>query len=156
MKIIFLDIDGVILPFSGSKHNSALGPNKWGVEGFCQKAVKILNEVLLETDADIVISSDWRHQHPLFEMREIFEANGIIKLPIAYTIRSKTYTAMNLEGGRVDEINEYVDRHRLRHWVSIDDLDMFDLFPNFVHCKHPNQGIKEIGLKEKIIKILNK
>jgi hypothetical protein len=155
MKIIFLDIDGVMVPFWGAGHSSAMSKNnKWDAEPFCSKAVKILNDILELTDAEIVISSDWRDHYDLPTMREIFKANGVNKLPIGYTKNSKLYKADDLEGGRVDEIRDWVQTHRVKHWVSIDDLDMFDLEPHFAHCKRVNEGIKQNGVKEKILKAL--
>jgi hypothetical protein len=156
MKIIFLDLDGVMVPMWGAGHTNAMSKNnKWAAEPMCKKAVKILNEILDVTNAEIVISSDWRHHYKLSELREIFDANGVKKLPIAFTVSSRNYTGMNLEGGRMEEIREYVKRHRIEHWVSIDDLDMFDLYPHFAHCKNAQAGIKATGLKDKIIKILD-
>ena len=155
MKIIFLDLDGVLVPMWGAGIFSAMSKdNKWSAEPFCRKAVKILNDILEITDAEIVISSDWRNHYRLSEMIEIFKANGVNKTPIGFTRNSKSYTGMNLEGGRVTEIREWVYTHRIEHWVSIDDLDMFDLEPHFAHCKSPNEGIKQNGVKEKVLKAL--
>ena len=43
------------------------------------------------------------------------------------------------------------------NWCAVDDLNMDEkLFPNFVHCPNEHEGIKQTGIKEKIIKILNK
>ena len=73
MKVIFLDNDGVICLSNnwGSRHKKQ---NKWGgrklsmsmssipieyrFDNFDVNAVKILNEILEETDAEIVVSSD--------------------------------------------------------------------------------------------------
>ena len=41
----------------------------------------------------------------------------------------------------------------ITHWVAVDDLKMFDL-ENFVHCPRSMEGIKQSGVKEKILKIL--
>ena len=58
MKVIFLDIDGVLATTScyGKGKN-----NKWGAYMFDQKAVVYLNFILSETGAEIILSSDWRH-----------------------------------------------------------------------------------------------
>jgi hypothetical protein len=40
-------------------------------------------------------------------------------------------------------------------WVAIDDLDLSNL-KNFVHTKKMNEGIKQNGIKDKLINILNK
>lgn len=155
MKIIFLDIDGVM---ATSQCWGRGNDNKWDAYMFDPKCVAVLNSILIETGAEIILSSDWKHHYSLTEMRDIFTHNGVIKGPIGFTPSSKTYTAMNLEGGRIDEIHEWLKMHNTKNdltWVSIDDLSMFDL-EFFVHCPRVMEGIKQTGVKEKILKILNK
>ena len=156
MKVIFLDIDGVMCTSAcyGRGKN-----NKWDSYMFDHKAIAVLNFILQETGAEIIISSDWRHTYTLQEMREIFCHNNVIKGPIGFTPSSKTYLANNLEGGRADEIEMWLKTHAWKEdikWVVIDDLNMGNRFPNnFVLCPNENEGIKRIGIKEKIISILN-
>jgi HAD domain in Swiss Army Knife RNA repair proteins len=152
MRILFLDIDGVL------SLNSDFGrctDNKWGAYRFDQKAVAVLNFILQQTNAEIVISSDWRSHYTLQEMREIFAHNFVLKGPIGFTIRSKNYNGDNLENGRAEEIKQWVELHAWKDdtkWVAIDDLNMEDqLYPNFVWCPNLNEGIKQTGVKEKII-----
>jgi hypothetical protein len=155
MRILFLDIDGVICTTScyGRGKN-----NKWGTYMFDSKCVALLNFIIQETGAEIILSSDWRNQHTLSEMREIFAHNGVIRGPIGYTPSLKSYNGMNLEGGRADEIELWVKTHIWKDdvkWVAIDDLNMSErLFPNFVHCPREQEGIKRTGIKEKILEIL--
>jgi len=161
MKIIFLDIDGVL----------ALGKIKrketpWGnIYRFDGKAVKLFNELLEKTGAEIVLSSDWKKQHSLHEMREIFEWNGVIKGPISFTVNSPMYEeAESMEwmaGGRAWEIKEYVERHELKEWIALDDLKLHesghaDFFEgHFVFCGRTFEGVKQTSLQEKAIKLLN-
>ena len=165
MKIIFLDIDGVICtsPCYGKGTN-----NKWGSYMFDPKCVSVLNFILSETGADIILSSDWKNHYTLFEMKEIFTHNGVIKSPIGFTPNSKTYTGMNLEGGRIDEIKMWLKLHDSKNhlkWVVVDDLNMSVDYSiklghidggliNFVHCPKHMEGIKQCGVKEKILKFL--
>ena len=156
MKILFLDIDSVIVTTA----TQGLGKdNKWGVSMFDIKAVAVLNFILQETGAEIILSSDWRNDHTLQEMREIFCHFNVIRGPIGFTPNSKTYTAMNLESGRADEIEMWLKIHAWKNdikWVVVDDMNMIERFPNnFVHCPNHHVGIKRNGIKEKIIKILN-
>ncbi len=156
MKIIFLDIDGVLCTTScyGKGMN-----NKWSAYMFDQKAVIYLNHIINETGAEIILSSDWRHEYTLHEMREIFCHNGVLKGPIGFTPSSKTYLADNLEGGRADEIKKWLQDNAWKNdinWVAIDDLNMSEfLAPNFAHCPNENEGIKRQGIRDKIINILN-
>jgi len=154
MKIIFLDIDGVI---STSQCWGKGNDNKWGSYMFDPKCVALLNLILQLTGAEIVLSSDWKTHYTLLEMKEIFAHNGVIKGPIGFTPSSKTYTGDNLEGGRIDEIKMWLETHAWKDdikWVAIDDLPMHDLGKNFVHCPRHLEGIKQTGVKEKILKVL--
>jgi hypothetical protein len=156
MKIMFLDIDGVMCTSScyGRGKN-----NKWDSYMFDHKAVAVLNFILQETGAEIILSSDWRHTYTLQEMREIFCHNNVIRGPIGFTPSSKTYTGMNLEGGRVDEIKMWLTTHAWKDdikWVAIDDLNMSEgLFGHFAWCPKEQEGIKRLGVKEKILEILS-
>ena len=155
MKIIFLDIDGVL---SLNSDYGKASDNKWGSYRFDQKAVAILNFILQETNAEIILSSDWRTHYTLQEMREIFAHNFVLKGPIGFTIRSKNYNGDNLENGRAEEIRHWVELHAWKDdtkWVAIDDLNMEDqLYPNFVWCPKSSEGIKQSGVKDKIIEKL--
>jgi hypothetical protein len=155
MKIIFLDLDGVIC--TSACYGVGKG-NKWDAYMFDPKCVAVLNFILQETGAEIILSSDWRHQYTLQEMREIFAHNFVLKGPIGFTPSSKTYTGMNLEGGRADEIEMWIKMHAWKgdiKWVAVDDLNMDErLFPNFVLCPREAEGIKRTGIKEKILEKL--
>ena len=91
-------------------------------------------------------------------LSEIFlELNGVIKAPIDVTPALPT-NSMDLEGGRIAEIKlwlkENAEKMGVTHWVSIDDLNMSEGLTNFVHCKRFNEGIKQTGLADKILKFL--
>ncbi len=127
MKILFLDHDGVICLSSewGSRYK-----NKEGLDSvfdrFNEKAIKVLNEIIEETDCEIVISSDWRFHASLSQMRELYKIRGIIKQPIGYTGYVKSNSA-DLEWARATEINNWLDTHDTKSvmkWVAVDDLDM--------------------------------
>ena len=194
MKVIFLDHDGVICLSTewGSrfKKQTKVGrklsqsieslPVDARFDNFNKKAVKILNEILEETGAEIVVSSDWKRWANVEEMGEYYESKGIIKKPIAFTPNLGQCTWYNdkvwiwskdwdLEMSRVIEIKQYLHDHpEITHWVSIDDLDMgktgikwgmeFEhdwALDNFVLTPKGNEGIKQSGIKEKVIKFLN-
>jgi len=193
MKVIFLDHDGVIC-LSTEWGGRFKKQNKWGgrklsmtelempveyrFDNFNEKAVKILNEILEETGAEIVVSSDWKRWANVEEMGEYYESKGIIKKPIALTPNLGQCTwydnwawssEWDLEMTRVIEIKQYLHDHpEITHWVSIDDLDMgktgekwgskFEhdwALDNFVLTPKSNEGIKQSGIKEKVLKFLN-
>ena len=153
MKILFLDIDGVVLPFN------VHGKTR---DDFDKKAVKVLNEIIEKTDCEIVISSDWRNHHDLNQLKNIFEYNGVIKKPIDTTPHSIKYDMESLDVGRADEIQMWLDENKEKYdietYCAVDDLDLEDLGDNhFVMCTRPyNEGIKQTSIKDKIIKRLTK
>lgn len=183
-KIIFLDHDGVIClatEWGGRSKKKVLwnrtypdnqviyefDNNKMDVEyrfdDFNAKAVNILNEILLETDAEIVISSDWRFDCTLKEMNHFYNLSGVIKGPIDYTptldLEDFRYLELNAKKGYEDEraieIKKWLALHpEVTHWVAIDDLNMSADLTNFVHTKRQNEGIKQCGIKEKVLKYL--
>jgi hypothetical protein len=184
MKVIFLDHDGVIcLPKNwGSrfkkqevlytKDNPRDIMNEIPIESrfdnFDGTSVGVLNEILKETNAEIVVSSDWKRMATVEEMGEYYNLSGIIKKPIAFTdsVLTDDYPDLPwdrnnyLELSRSLEILKYLKNNpEVTHWVSIDDLNMslnnngWGL-NNFVLTRNYS-GIKESGVKEKVISFLN-
>jgi hypothetical protein len=192
MKVIFLDNDGVIClsnnwggrtkkwakyrsenPDSSKEKKDA--PVSFRFDDFDTKSVKVLNEILKETGAEIVVSSDWKLHATLEELGDYYESQGIIKRPIALTPNIGKCSWYNdiiwvwsprweLEMIRVIEIKQYLHDHpEITHWVSVDDLNMGKngeewkdewAIDNFVLTPKSNEGIKQSGVKEKIIKYL--
>ena len=152
------------------------------LDNFDKKAVKVLNKILETTGAEIVISSDWRFHGTLEELGDYYISQGIMKKPIATTeifkdIFPKEWSALrfraDLELERYMEIDNWLKNHpEVTHWVAVDDLDMSvdflgDRFSsadgsdekpgltNFVHTPRSWEGIKQSGVKDKIIKFLS-
>ena len=100
MKVIFLDHDGVICLQSnwGTRttkqkkfYKGKIRPSYREIpfhlkfDNFDKGAIEVLNSILLETDAQIVVSSDWRFHMTLEEMGEYYLQQGIIRKPVAFT-----------------------------------------------------------------------
>ena len=186
MKVIFLDHDGVIC-LSNNWGNRFKKQKDWGgrklsmttlempveyrFDNFDEKAVNVLNEILEETGAEIVVSSDWKRWATVEEMGEYYESKGIIKKPIAFTdsILYDDYenfpwhTNWELEQTRSLEIAQYLGLNTvITHWVAIDDLNMSLQserdkewgLKNFVLTPINNEGIKQTGIKDKILNFL--
>jgi hypothetical protein len=188
MKVIFLDNDGVICLANNwgsrvkkrKKDKVSLIMNDPDVEAkyrfdyFDKKAIKVLNQVLEETGAEIVVSSDWRLYANLEELGEYYLSEGIIKKPIGIT---KRYFDCNnpdeyewdrntkYEQQRCIEVKQYLTDHpEITHWSCIDDLELGNTnsygtarkwgLSNFVHTPRENEGIKQSGIKEKLLEYL--
>jgi len=188
MKVIFLDHDGVICLSNNwgsrfkkqKKYRKKLSqsvmtmPLDARFDNFDKKAIKVLNQILEQTGAEIVVSSDWRIWCSVEEMGDYYESYGIIKRPIDFTgnviDESKVTWHRNwdLEGTRSLEIQGWLKEHpEVTQWVAIDDLNMgkkglhysteFEHewgLDNFVHTPLRNEGIKQVGIKEKILSFL--
>ena len=102
MKIILLDNDGVIClsnnwggrtkklakyrsanPDSSDEKKNA--PVSVRFDDFDKKSIKVLNEIIETTDAEIIVSSDWKLHANLEELGDYYESQGIIKKPVAVT-----------------------------------------------------------------------
>jgi hypothetical protein len=134
------------------------------------------------TGAEIVVSSDWKRWADVEEMGEYYESQGIIKKPIDFTPNLGNCTwyideykagfpwsrEWDLEQTRSIEIKQYLfDHPEITHWVSIDDLNMGKTgmhysvafehdwgLDNFVLTPKSTEGIKQTGIKEKILNLL--
>lgn len=200
MKVIFLDNDGVICLANnwGSRHKKQ---KEWGgrklsmsmreipleyrFDNFDPKAVKVLNSILEETGAEIIVSSDWRLHATLDELGDYYESQGIIRRPVGFT-EVFHFTNWKEEGfvpdheefpwSRTDdreqerhfEIKRWLrDNPQVTHWVAIDDLNMgihintawgeIDRewgLENFVWTPRDWEGLKQSGIKEKVLNYL--
>ena len=147
---------------------------KYRFDYFDKKAVKVLNQVLEETGTEIVVSSDWRLYGTLEELGDYYLSEGIIKKPIAFTKRYigcdkpdefEWFRSTMYEQQRCIEVRQYLTDHpEITHWVCVDDLSLGEDdgygfkrnwgLSNFVHTPRENEGIKQAGVKEKLLEYL--
>lgn len=163
-KIIFLDIDGVL---ATEKEYFRVRRKLWKKYDIANKlqipypfnegCVKILNYIIKETDAELVITSDWRIHWTLEELCEIFKFNGVEKMPIGTTDKGSLLYTSQLEKERIDQIDEYIKNNKIKNYVIIDDLNLNEIigFNRFVKT-NSFEGLKQTNVKEKIIKFLSK
>jgi hypothetical protein len=162
--------------YRSSNPNSSLiqkeAPVNVRLDDFDTKAIKILNEILDETGVEIVISSDWKLHATLEELGDYYIEQGISKRPVAFTPNlgdwdNESDALFSWKGWyskkRILEINKYLELHtEVEQWVAIDDLNMSPEYnqghglDNFVLTPRSNEGIKQSGIKEKVIGFLNK
>ena len=150
MKLIFLDIDGVL----ATEECSQKPHHKIFAYPFDAECVSVLNDILRETNAEIILSSDWRlmYNNDLTILDELFKHNGVIKSPIDVTpsLRKGQYQ-------RQAEIQNYINSNteKIKSFVILDDA-LITIFPeNFVKC-NLTEGVKEKGLQERVVEILSK
>lgn len=140
------------------------------MDNFNDKAVKVLNSILEQTDVEIVVSSDWKLYCTLDELKEMFTKYGVIKQPIDVTpsiplkYDKQYYTEGELAEYRINEIEMWLKEHpEVTQWVAVDDLPLglidtfensFGGLTNFVLTPKSSEGIKQSGIKDKILKFL--
>jgi hypothetical protein len=190
MKVLFLDHDGVICLERqwGTRYNKQdklMNENKDWVrppmsqipiysrfDDFDQDCIDVLNQVLLQTDCQIVVSSDWREWATVEEMGDYYESQGILRRPIGFTPTELPeglkfyYRDSYREETRSYEILQWLSENpQVTHWAAIDDLDMrknikdkyeeWDRdwgLSNFVWtCGWGDFGIKEKGKFEELM-----
>jgi hypothetical protein len=108
MKVIFLDIDGVlhIKPSEGnSDRNGGL---------FKQEAVEALREIITKFSSNIVVSSNWKLQGIEY-LRHVWEARNMPGKIIGIT------PVIDGEHNRYIEIQKYIDENGITDFIVIDD-----------------------------------
>jgi hypothetical protein len=157
MKIyLYTDIDFVLS--LGSEINAK--QTKWGlIHRFNPGTVKVLNKILEVTNADMIISSDWKDHFTLQQLQEIFiEWAKIIKAPIDVTISLPNKSALFNDYNRAKEILSHVELHKPDKWVAIDDLYLATWLgeEHFVYLSRFMEGIKQCGKSQEICNKINK
>ena len=121
MKIIFLDMDGVV-------NNPREGRGRI----LSTKAVELLNKLTETSGANIVISSSWRFTAPLIVIIDKLKEYGF-----RYPERVIGCTALLENRCRGDEIKLWLKQVPVESFVILDDCDdMGNLFPNLVKTDH--------------------
>ena len=152
MKIIFLDFDGVMttrnfvegLYHQGKKYTDIFGTI------FKQDSVELLKDIIENTDAHIVITSDWRNHFGLIGLKIMWFYR---KLPGSiYGILPKGYKA------RTTLIEEWLLNHKnVTAYVIIDDLPENQFMPkqrDFLLSINPHTGLNH-EISQKAILLLN-
>lgn len=132
MKILFLDIDGVLNDRSFRDIN-----------GYIMDPDRVLRllDIIRQTDCYIVVSSNWR-MSPLEEITKALSCEGAITDAEVKEITDKIYSRTpdlisSGNGTRTDEITSWIqsaidDGHEIESWLSIDDLSLDLPSSNFI------------------------
>ena len=155
---VFIDIDGCLATTRQYYSNKKHWHPTFECYRFDEKCVRVFNEITDEINPVLILSSDWKYHYRLEQINEIFEWNGVHSRISDFTQSSwgvEFKSFQQLEECRAYEILQYVINHNVQNYVAIDDLDLKQWIPdNFVCCPRANEGIKQLGIKEKILEIL--
>jgi hypothetical protein len=123
-------------------------PEKVFDRKFNPKSVSNINLLISYTRAKIVVSSTWRTQFTLQQLKDIFRSNGIDGEVIDKTSIGLT---------RGEEIQEWIDYHGVESYIVIDD-QVKDILPyvdnnKVIKCNH-SIGFEDDELLDKALDIL--
>lgn len=156
MKILFLDIDGV-LNCEGSRSRCV------GYRGIDDKKAENLAKIIKATGAEIVLISTWKE-----DWRKTDKAHqGMMANYLDKKLKKQGLTALDKTRDYIGErylsrgegILEYLTCHEVESYVILDDFqfdyDSCGLTENYVKTDNYNGGLTE-ELSEKVIGILNR
>jgi hypothetical protein len=150
MKIIFLDIDGVMNCAKYAKYLYRSGHPGLRMRRFPPTAIRALNWLLEDESIKIVISSTWRKYWDIEDLRKHFEKQGA-----STSNRIIGYTPVFYNKPRGDEIEAWINSHSVSNFVILDDdSDMGNVKSNFV--KTSNRYGLTMKHARKAKEILNK
>ena len=125
-RVVFLDIDGVLAPI-----------RRWDRYGDLDLAcIRVLNDIVTQGGAEIVVSSTWRYGLSVNELQEMLRAEG-------FTGRVVDKTPTSASGAdRGAEIAAWLAEHPVGGYVIIDDhADVGELRPRLLQT-HPAHGLQ--------------
>jgi len=111
MKVLFLDVDGVLNSEEGFKRDSPKEP--WYLQHDCLERFRMMMMDL--PDVKVVLSSAWRLMYSGIEFKHILEENGV-------DVDLIGSTPVTISGTRGDEIGLWLASHpEVKTFVILDD-----------------------------------
>ena len=150
MKVIFLDIDGVLNHYYWYRKRKDKSNVSYPLSEFDPKSVSYLNNITDTTGAKIIVSSSWRFYKDIINM---LRAAGVTGEIIGCTPDlSNTYGSL-CRGKEIDAVlNKHTDIER--YIIIDDDTDMDEhQLPYFIKTNANGSGLNKTVMN-KSIKIL--
>ncbi len=143
-NVLFLDIDGVIQPYTQKRFKHNLDELKERLtkelnpvfSNICKydtgaayydwhpTAIANLRYLCEHFDLQIVVSSAWRRSRSLEELKALFSIYGLQDYIVDKTV-------ILSKGGRESEIQMYLDEHpEIERYIVVDDMYLSEHFPN--------------------------
>ena len=141
-KAIFIDIDGPLswgnwgdgkVKIMEGTMNEFTIPYAWD-----RADCEALSEIIKQTDAQLVVSSDWRKLYGFIQLSMIFEHYGIGRwnlLDTTTNFNPKKKLSSSIQWDRACEIEMWVKSFKPTNWISIDDMQL-------------NFGYKSLGIAQ--------
>ena len=151
MKIVFLDVDGVL---NSEKSHSLQDNNQhWTWNEVAEMHLVLLKEIIEETGAKIVLSSSWRLYHPFHTGHKTI-TDGLMKVLVdklnnfGLSILDVTPEIPNVIRGV--EVATWLDEHLdIENYVILDDDADFleEQKEHFIHTTFKNGLTEELAKK---------
>lgn len=133
LKVIFLDIDGVLnsqLYYKSDRFNKARQEAEaaqgnrfgWEAEDLDTLAIEYLNELLTKSGSKVVISSVWRMSHTQEELQKLLNYRGFTGELIGCTPR------LGEECVRGNEIRQWIKKNEARLGCRYSDYSSYIIF----------------------------
>lgn len=145
VNIIFLDIDGVL---NTRKHLARQKRETGSMSSLNWSPIACRHVTLLceKFDARIVISSTWRYNHSMDELRTFCENNDIAPELLLDTTPALIHEEQMGTYRRGDEIAHWLENNNFRKYVILDDLPKSAFrepqHPHLVQCQQ-DKGFAE-------------
>lgn len=151
MKVVFLDIDGVLNSDAWLKQQTKLRKQRGRpISFFDPAAVSLVRGLVEQTGSKVVLSSAWRISHSLEDIKWYLADAGwpdaplIDKTPIHRRITFGEVAPFNRRlSRRGDEVAEWLNLHPVESFAVLDDWAEFYSNQNFV------QTDPKVGLTQK-------
>lgn len=133
-KIIFIDVDG---PLAWSTWDDGKVTIQTGGDDFqipypwVKEDCEALQKICTDTNADLVVSSDWKMYFSFLQLKRIFVHYGITARIIDITTHQDLWNKMSmpsLEHTRALQITKWAKDNKITNWIAIDDLDLYHTF----------------------------
>jgi len=125
-RVVFLDIDGVLAPIRLWDRYGDLDP----------ACIRVLNAIVLDGDAAVVVSSTWRYGKTVAELQAMLAAVGFIG-----TVIDKTPVG-GPGADRGDEIAAWLAEHEVAGYVIIDDHSDMGALRSHLVLTQPARGLQ--------------
>ena len=147
-KIIFIDVDGPLAWGTWADGRVKINENMSNEFTIPYALVKedceALQEICDKTNAELVLSSDWKLHFTLKQMSDVFIENGIYGRLIDITTHMNTtqmgvwnkLSKPSLEFERAHQILKWAKDNKISNWIAIDDLNLSNQF-KFMSPRQP-------------------
>jgi len=146
LKLLFLDIDGVLNSF---RSDLVLG-NEHTVENLDPIAVELVRKVVEITGCVICLSSEWRYKHDFMELGKK------LKLPIMFETEHTRSNRGHGEESRAEEIQKVVDELKPDVYAILDDDDYEHEFEGMPMVNVANECGFNYGDYQLLLELLGK